>query len=306
MAIKSWREVLPRTFNHRFGSPPSAAMKFAFSLDGPTANQAMLDAVGYKFGSVHPEYPYLYCVSGSVNEQDYYHAELNVEFGVPDASQENDFQPNPLARQDEWSFSSTQSSGPTSVHFPNDSDNQETKMIANSAGDPIWEGVTSDFGELKASIKGNRATFDIGLATQVTGCINSDAYLGAPPRHWQCNGIAGSPKREVVDGVTIKYWEVTVELTFRPTGYLLYLGDVGLDCMEVRPPLTEKKKYRCRVLASTTPPQFVDCSESQPLNPDGSQRLQNTEGADGWNPPTLLPFRVHREVAFAPLFGVPS
>ena len=75
MAILQTTEILPRTFEHRFGSSPTAQRKVIVTVDAPEATQNVLNAVGIFHGSVHPEYPYLVCTNGSFTETDRYHVE---------------------------------------------------------------------------------------------------------------------------------------------------------------------------------------------------------------------------------------
>jgi hypothetical protein len=313
MGIISYREVLPRTFSHQFGSTPSASMKFNCTLDGPTSHQQILDTINIKFGTPPPEWGYIYSLSGSVDEVDYYHAEATYEFGIPNDGQTpggsgggGGLEQSPMARPDVWQWSTSSQSGPIAEYFPNDGDNVRTRTIANSAGDPIFNGLTTNFGEMRATITGNRPFFDVGVATSVTGCINSDNYLGGPPYSWMCNGIGGQKKTEVVNGVTIVFWEVSVELSYKRTRHLLYVPDVGLNVFRTVPPATQPEKVSARVKDdSITPPQWIASAEPVALNPDGSQRVPVRE--DGkWLQPNILTFRVHPAVPFQGYFGVPT
>jgi len=67
MAVINYREVLPRTFSHRFGESPTAQIKVVATLDGPTNTQDVLNAIGIFHGAVHPEYAYLLCTNGDLN-----------------------------------------------------------------------------------------------------------------------------------------------------------------------------------------------------------------------------------------------
>jgi tryptophan synthase beta chain len=54
MAVLSTREVLPRTFTHRFGESPTAEIKYHATTDGPTNTQTVLNAIGI----FHPYIPH--------------------------------------------------------------------------------------------------------------------------------------------------------------------------------------------------------------------------------------------------------
>lgn len=50
MSIINFREVLPRTFSHKFGESPTAERKFVVTLSEPVGHQQLLDAVGIYHG----------------------------------------------------------------------------------------------------------------------------------------------------------------------------------------------------------------------------------------------------------------
>ncbi len=132
MAIINFREVLPRTFSHKFGESPTAERKFVVTVTQPVGHQELLDAVGIKHGASHPEFFYLLCTEGSVTEPDRQHAEITYRYEVPQVgSQDN--QPNPLARKDVWSFSTGGAAVPALVYY-HGSGNNTRRSLTNSAG----------------------------------------------------------------------------------------------------------------------------------------------------------------------------
>ena len=291
MAVLSLREVLPRTFNHRFGESPTAERKFVCTLDGPTNTQEILNAVGVFHGSQHPEYSYLLCLNGQVNETDRFHAEATYSYEVPDVGTQ-DYQANPLARPDVWSFSTSAIAVPTFRYY---NDTNQLKPLINTAGD-IIEGAQTVEGELRVSISGNRATFPVAAAVAVTGALNSEPYLGAPQHSWICNGISGQPTSEVVNGIEINYWQITAELSYKPSGYKLYLPNVGWNYV------SGGKKKRCYVFEEDGSTQIASVNPMA-LNDDGSIRF-NTDFT-GSGAPTILERRVNPAVSFSQYFGVP-
>jgi hypothetical protein len=288
MAIQSYREVIPRTFSHRFGESPTAERKFIVTVSEPVATQAVINHINIVHGSAHPEYAYLLCTEGSFAELDRYHVEATYSYEVPAAGTE-DSNPNPLARADVWSFSTGGSAVPALAHYSGGG-NGNLQPLINSAYD-FFESAMTEEAELRATISGNRQLFPVGLAAQVTNCVNADAFLGAAAYQWKCQGISGQQQVEVVNGAELKYWAVSVELAYRQSGWRLMLPDVGWNYLEggqkkrayVRDPDTGDK------LASANP---------VALNANGSLKSPGTA-------PDILYRRVHKEVAFQPLFGTP-
>lgn len=288
MGILQAREVIPRTFSHKFGESPTAEIKYHLTTDGPSSVQESLDYVGIKHGTPHPEYGYLLCSEGAVNELDRFHVEVTYSYSVPAIGTE-DSDPNPLARADIWSFSTGGSAVPALAYF-HGSGNGDVRVLVNSAFD-FFEGAMTEESELRATISGNRAAFPVGVATQVTNCVNLDAYLGAQQYQWKCQGISGQQQVEVVDGAEIKYWSVSVELAYRQSGWRLMLPNVGYNYIE------GSQRKRAYVIDSDSG-EKVASSNPVALNDNGSLKGSGIA-------PDILYRRVHREVNFQPLFGTP-
>jgi hypothetical protein len=288
MPVTAYREVIPRTFSHRFGESPTAEIKYHLTTDGPVTTQEALNTVGIFHGTPHPEYGYLLCNEGSLTELDRFHVEVTYSYSVP-AIGTQDSDPNPLARADIWSFSTGGAAVPALAYF-HGSGNGDVRALVNSARD-FFEGAMTEESELRATISGNRATFPVGVATQVTNCVNVDAYLGAQQYQWKCAGISGQQQVEVVNGAEIKYWSVSVELAYRQSGWRLMLPDVGYNYLE------SSQRKRAYVIDSESG-EKVASSNPVALNSDGSLKGSGTA-------PDILYRRVHREVAFEPFFGAP-
>jgi hypothetical protein len=234
MAVLNFREVLPRTFSHRFGEAPTAQRKFIATLDGPTDTQGVLDAIGVYHGAVHPEYVYLFCVSGDLTESDRWHAEVTYEYALPSVGVGEEggggggggggFNAHPLTRLDTWSFSTGGAQVPALFYYAAD----QIAPLVNSAGDFI-ENVTRPEAELRVTISGNRATFDYGLAAVVTNTLNHEAYLGGAPYTWLCAGIQGQQQVEVINGEQVWYYSFVTELIYRESTHLLFLPDIGFN-----------------------------------------------------------------------------
>jgi hypothetical protein len=298
MSIIAHREVLPRTFSHKFGESPTAERKVVVTVSAPVAHQSLLDAVGIYHGSVHPEFPYLLCTEGTVTETDRQHAEITYRYEVPQVGSQ-DAQPNPLARRDVWSFSTGGAAVPALVYYQG-SGNANRKALINTAGD-FFESAMTEEAELRCSISGNRSVFPVAVAAQVTNCVNSDGFMGAAVHQWKCQGISGQQQVEVVSGVEIKYWSVTVELAYRQSGWNLLLPNVGWNYISgAGTGLAEKR--RCYVIDEATK-EKVASANVMALDDDGGIRLNSDWTGSG--APTILNRRVHPEVAFTPYFGTP-
>jgi hypothetical protein len=288
MPVLAFREVIPRTFSHRFGESPTAEIKYHLTTDGPVNTQEALNAVGIFHGTPHPEYGYLLCNEGAVTELDRFHVEVTYSYSVP-AIGTQDSDPNPLARADIWSFSTGGAAVPALAYF-HGSGNGDMRVLVNSAGD-FFEGAMTEESELRCTISGNRPSFPVGVAAQVTNCVNADAYLGAQPYQWKCQGISGQQQVEVVNGSELKYWSVSVELAYRQSGWRLMLPNVGYNYLEGS---QQKRAY----VIDPDSGDKVASSNPVALNANGSLKGSGVA-------PDILYRRVHREVAFAPLFGRP-
>ena len=297
MAVLSTREVLPRTFTHRFGESPTAEIKYHATTDGPTPTQTVLNTIGIFHGASHPEYGYLLCTEGSLNELDRFHVEVVYRYEVP-ATGTADSDPNPLARADIWSFSTGGAAIPALAYYEG-SGNANIKALVNTAGD-FFEGAMTEEAELRATIAGNRLVFPVGLALQVQNAVNSDAFLGAAAYQWKCAGISGQQQVEIVNGEEIKYWSVSVELTYRQSGWRLMLPNVGYNFISGSGSQRERK--RAYVIDEETK-EKVASSNPVALTSDGGLRLASDLTTSGI--PDILNRRVHKEVAFQPLFGTP-
>jgi hypothetical protein len=229
MAVLNYREILPRTFSHRFGESPTATRVFNATLDGPTATQDILNAIGVVHGSAHPEFAYLLCTNGDLNETDRYHAEVTCSYEVPKEGTE-DYDVNPLSRPDVWSFSTGGAQVPALTYYHGNG-NADIRPLQNTANEYI-EGVTTLEAEVRATIASNRSAFPLATAAAVTNTINNATFLGGAQYTWQCAGISGQQTTEVVNGAQVRYWQVSVELVYRASGWPLKLPNVGWNYLE--------------------------------------------------------------------------
>lgn len=285
MSVLSFREILPRTYQHRFGESPTAEMKFAVTLDEPTPTQEIIATVGYLHGSPHPESPFLLMLDGGVTETDRFHAEVTLRFEVP--KQEN-LDPNPLARPDVWSFSTGGAQVPALVYYDGGG-NGNKKPLTNSAK-TYFEGLTTVEAEVRATVAWNRAAFPAAVAAAVTNCVNSGPYLWGARHTWLCTGISAQQATEVVNDTEIRYWQGTSELVFRASTHNLLLPNVGYDYLE--------GGQRRRAWVRDENGEKVAASNPVALTQSGGLK---SEGSD----PDILERRIYPEVDFASYFGTP-
>lgn len=293
MAVIGFREVLPRTFSHKFGESPTAERKFVVTVDEPTAHQTVVDAVGIYHGAAHPEFAYLLMLDVSGAETDRQHLELTYKYEVlkQEGTEGQALDPSPLARADVWSFTTGGAQVPALTYW----DGSTQKPLVNAAGD-YFEGLTTLEAEVRASISWNRASFPLADAVAVTNCVNASTYLGAPAHSWQCAGISGQQAVEVVNGIEVRYWSGTTELVYRRSGWNLLLPHVGWHYINS----PGGRKYRTFVRDEESGTD-VPAASPQPLDSNGSQKYVG--GTSG--PPDILTRRVFREVNFSTYFGTP-
>jgi hypothetical protein len=290
MSVVSYREILPRTFQHRLGEPPRATTKWNVTVSAPVGHQTIINTIGILHGSEHPEYSYLVCTDANITETDRHHVEATYTYEVPPPGQgpEGNFQPNPLARPDVWSFSTGGAQVPALVYF-NGTGNADKRPLVNAANEYI-EGLTVAEAEVRLTISGNRPAFPSALAAAVTNAVNSSQFLFGTAHQWQCAGITGSQASEVVNGLVVNYWQVGAELVFRASGHNLLLPHVGRNY------LASGELYPVTVMGPAGLP--IEASTPQPLNSDGTQK-------DAGQAPDILVRRVYPEVNFTAYFGTP-
>jgi hypothetical protein len=289
MGIVNVTELAQVSASRKFGEAPVFQRQFVVEVDTPTTTQsAVLVASGVPFLAPHPEASYCKALNASVSNYNgsRWHYLVTWDYELP---KQQNVDPNPLARADIWKWSTGGLQVPSLYYYEGDT----LEPLQNSAND-FFEGVTTDISTLQASISGNRATFDYGLATTVTNAINSSPYLGAPPYTWKCSGIAANPAVEVVNESEIRYWQVEVTLEYRPDGWELQLPNIGWNYLDGS---TKKRVTVDYDPGGGQPIEKVPSSNPQPLNTDGTLAT----GA-----PTILKRRVHKAVNFQQYFGTPT
>lgn len=289
MAIISATELPTISASRKFGEAPVYQRKFVVEVDDPATSESLItNSCGVAFLDSHPDadYTLAYNVSVSNYGGSRWHYEVTWDYELPKLGRENSAV-NPMSRPDIWTFSTGGAAIPALTYF-HGSGNGDRRVLVNSAND-FFEGAMTEESEVRCTIAGNRAAFPIGVARAITNCVNSDAFLGADPYQWKCQGITGQLATEVVDEAEILYWQVTVELVYRASGWRLMLPNVGFNYLD------GSVKKRGYVIDPDTG-EKVPASNPVSLNTNGSIR----DAA-----PDILFRRVHPEAAFQPYFGTP-
>lgn len=286
MAITHHREM-PRENSFRLGESRELTRRFVVTHDGtPPTGTELANALSVDLGVVHPEYAGNYVLSIDYRENyedSQYHGEVVVKYGIADPSQLAE----PTLRQPIWSFQ-TQGTVVPAFFYYEGAGNGELKPLTNSALD-FFSGIQTDEAQCKVVIRENRSTFPSSLAVGLTNVINDDEWLGAPKHCWKCQGISGEQKIEEYGNQIHKYWEVTTELLYRQTGWVLQIPDVGFNYLE------GDQKRRGMVF------DFENSEWVASPGPIGLDGFGNqTLGA-----PEILLRRVHREVNFDLSFALP-
>ena len=301
MAVLSARELVGRTIQHRYGERPTAEVRYALTLDDPaTPHDEMLIYIGIVLGTPHPEYSYLVCTERSVTEgdPDPWHAVISYRYEVP-ALGIGEFQPDPRIRDDVWSFSTGGAQVPALTYYEGDG-NGDVRPLVNAAGD-FFEGLTTEEAEVRASISGNREEFPLDVAASVTNAINDRPYLGGAKHTWKCIGISAQRATELFEDEEVVFWQVSVELVYRQSGWKLLLPHIGWNYLTGGDPAKASVYVRDDAPNSPTKGQDIPAANPQALDESGS--LKYTGGSFG--PPDILERRLNLEVDFNFYFGTP-
>lgn len=289
MAVIAFRE-LARSGEFRFGDSPSLERRFVCTVDNPgtTTFAQCSQAIGIDIGSRHPEYTDVPCTSADISEQyegSRYHVEVIYRYEINDQLLDG---LNPLLRPDVWQFETQGVAVPVFRYFDVPGNNFSTKPLTNSAYD-YFEGLTVDEAQTRVVITGNRQNFPSNLAIALTNTINLSSWLGAPANTWKCQGITGELRRELVATDLVKYWQVTVTLMYRQSGWDLQLPDMGFNY------LASGQKRRVMTFDFENS-EWIPSPVPMGLDGFGNQ----TFGA-----PAILTRRVYRQVEFNTYFGNP-
>lgn len=291
---------------HRFGESPQFIRRIQERREGFSVTisngvvQDLAARLGIDFGDPHPTYRGAYCTeiatsTGSEEENGsrFQIEELIATYTVPQVegrpieTEGAQFDPHPLSRPDTWSFQ-TQGASIAALSYIDDSN--QRRPLTNSAYSPLL-GLSVDEAQTKVIIRGNRATFPSALATSLTNCVNDSVWLGGGQDKWKVQGITGELKYEVVNGSLVRFWEVTVEVIFRQTGWNLLIPDVGFNYIS-------GGQLRRAVVWDDENGEWLASAEPVALNGSGGL-------AGAGQAPAVLSRRVYNRINFSSYFGSP-
>ena len=277
-----------RQATHLLGSSPEYTRTFRVYLNGTRSADQIIAMCGVAHGQPHPDQPnatvYSVEIDEAISEEDggQLVALVTAKYKVKD-DEDTGYDALPWERGDTWKFQTQGVAVPALTYYQGTT----PLPLTNSAGD-FFEGVTVDEAQQKITITGNRQSFPSALAAAITNCVNDSTYLGFAANCIKVQGISGEPSSEVVDGNTVWFWKVTVELLARQSGWNLLLPDVGFNFIEGG----EKKR------AMVKGPDGEDIASANPvaLNGNGGQQ-------PGGQLPAILDRRIYKQITFSTYFG---
>lgn len=288
MSVQSFRE-LGRTLEGAAGESTIAKRRFVVILDDnasrtPTANLEVVNAVGGGlWGAAHPEFDFLKLrkvVMAETFGDNPYHVEVTLEYAVMSTNQTL----SPLLRTAEWSFESVSGEQVPALFYY---DGTTQRPLTNSAGD-FFEGLTVPESLSRATIKQNFASRPDGIIGSF-GFVNSDEFTGAAVHHCKHEGSNIEFIEELWGNAIVGYWRAESKVLYRPTGWNLFLPDVGFNSV------VGGQKQRAMVFDFQNSEWVPSAS---PVGLDGA-------GGQTGGYPAILERRVVPETSFVGLFGTP-
>lgn len=251
----------------------------------PTANEVLTAVGATTWGQSHPEFTQLGLRKYQIVERfgdSPYHVQIVAEYGLLTA---NDLL-SPVDRAAEWTFEAKPGQVPAFYYYA-DGSNSTKYPLTNSSYD-YFEGLLTEESIVAATIKQNFSTFP---TTQMLAlnCINQGSYFGGDEYTWKCNGVSSKYTTAFHNWNVVQYWETTIDLAYRQSGWLLQLPDVGWNF------LSGSEKRRAMVFDFRNG-EWVASPNPVALDGNGNQ----TSGR-----PEILYRRVNPFIDFAQVFGTP-
>ena len=195
--------------------------------------------------------------------------------------------PDPLERPPFWTFSSSTSRAPvTQASTTVDGTDQ---VITNAAGDPI-KGLTAMQLDQRMILNGRSANFPtewLGLVNKV----NAAEWAGKPAGAWLCSGFNSSESSEMVENTIVKYYEYSIEFTYRETLWRIKVADVGTHYIDAGG--TKRQAY-----IEDENGNHISVTKPVPLNTDGSIKTSGT--------PNMITLYPYATADFSTLPSVPT
>lgn len=241
-------------------------------------------APGLSWRQAYPDDPNARLISSNVElegDSPYYYRVTYVYRYVDENN------PIPWHRPAQFTLNGTLASQPAFWHYPFPNDNTSQRIIVNTAGDPL-SGLDREEGEFNVTVQWNlKPPFPYDRARAYVGAINSDDWGGGSPKTWKCQSFTASRKFESIPAETsgppiqVFFFDLSVTLAFRATGWDLQTWDVGFNEIV--------GGQRKKIMAGSEP-------VSEPA------ALSNGRAKTPGQPPDLLLFRLYRMLPFTGVF----
>lgn len=193
---------------------------FIVRVDNPRESMAVIaQAAGIQFGATHPDDGNVFAMEFDCKPRgntllSYL---LTVRYYTP--SKEGDEDPFRLP-PDVWTGGSSVSSGPCWQDI-------NRTPITNSAGVALPD-LTMDIADFQVSLTRCFGSYSgVSALQNYTNKINSDSWLGCPPKTWKCQGGRFNKKTEGTSNGVFVYWEVTFDFAYRADTWVLKPLDIG-------------------------------------------------------------------------------
>jgi hypothetical protein len=204
----------------KFREAVTYTRSWTIKVDSPgTSVAAIAQAAGVSFGSPHPDDSSVFAMEFDVKPRgdSLLLYGLTVRYYTP--KRDGDTDPTALP-PDVWTGGSSVSSGPCWKDITGE-------PITNSAGVALPD-LTMEIAEFSCSLTRCFADFSgISALRNYTNKINSDSFLGCPPKTWKCQGGRFAKKTEGAPGQQFSYWEVTFDFAYREDTWVLKPLDIG-------------------------------------------------------------------------------
>lgn len=285
MAVQGVREILPRELTKSYGQGAGGVRTFVVTCDENTTTEQIVNYIGITEGQAHPEVRGLFSSGFSISRNGDDGVQAIFTYDTADKADTN-----PLQKPAEWSFSSGMYTVP-SLSYYYGAGNNDIRPLTNVIGEYVWEGLTHNEAEVKATIAKNKLLLNAASEFNLVGCLNASQYLWGKRYTWQCTSVTATRAQDKVGDVVQVYWRLTYELSFRATGWYYNLPHVGWVYKD------GSTYKRCQINSANG---LQDSPKPMPLNENGG--LKFAVGSSGV--PDQLLRRVHRDIDFS-VFGFP-
>lgn len=225
MGVVSFHE-LGRKLELELGTPIRLTREFVAVLtdntleNSPTAETAVVQAIGVDLGSTHPTYTNNR-VRKITMQEGYegspYHVHVVYEYGPILANELL----APTSRAYVWEAEA--SLGETAATYFYDGTTK--RPLTNSAYD-FFPGLTANEGIAVARVTGNFAQWPNSWFA-ANNTTNSSVYAGCPENTLKVAGVRVFQQTEQYGASAVTFWQATADIQYRESGHNLQLPDVG-------------------------------------------------------------------------------